>query len=189
MSHYKRCSRKCTGLGASNTDWRVKCKPDWQGLHDTDLGFKRVESVCEHQSEHRLVSKGTVICTLCATVLCTTYEEAPYRSATARYTPNIHRYDYKTHLHRHLSSVKGVPNDSMCRVRATFARMYRVFFKLFPKRKNFMSYGFVLRKIMEAQGLSQYTSTLSVVKTPCKIKECEHAWKRMCEELGINRDS
>lgn len=74
----------------------------------------------------------------------------------------------------------------MCRVRALFARLYRVFFKLFPKRKNFMSYGFVLRKILIAQGLSEYASSLPTVKTPCKIRECEHAWASMCKELGIN---
>ena len=171
----------------SNVQWPIKFRPAWQALVDPSMGYLPTRNAaCRCGTQHTVLVDGVHTCFQCAIVgqaICT---EAPYRTDGARYTPKIHRYDFKNHLDRHMQPIQSlIPGLASRRIRGIFPRIYRVFFKLYPKRKNFMSYGFVLRKLLVAEGLSPDIGNLPTVKTPCKVRECEEAWRAISLELGL----
>ena len=97
------------------------------------------------------------------------------------YVPKSNRYDFKTHLDRHMKPLvkADVPGHVLQRVRGVFPHVYRTFFRLYPKRKNFLSYGFVLRKLLARDDCERYCHLLPTVKTPSKVAEAEAAWERI----------
>lgn len=154
---------------------------------DESLGYlPTVDGSCACDRKHECDVAGVITCRQCAAQKCTVYVEPPYNTAKARYTPKTHRYNFKNHLEKHMAPILlHVDHGQLCKMRNLFQRAYRVFFRLYPKRKNFMSYGFTLRKILIRFGLGSLQYSLPTVKTPSKVRECEEAWRRIIERLGV----
>jgi hypothetical protein len=128
---------------------------------------------------------GIYTCRACGLCGDSVRSENPY-CTSPRFTAKQNRYNFMNHLDRHLKPLtENLTVEECRRVRGTFPRVYRVFFKIYPNRKNFMSYGFVLRKIMVREGLERYVSLVPTIKTPSKVRESEEAWRRICERLRL----
>ena len=48
-------------------------------------------------------------------------------------------------------------------------------------RKNFMSYPYVIGKLIEAAGVDISQLKLKAIKTPCKVREAEYYWSKILE--------
>ena len=51
-------------------------------------------------------------------------------------------------------------------------------------RKNFLSYGYFLRKTCELLGYDEFLPTFPLLKSPQKIYHHDRMWKYICDRLG-----
>ena len=103
-------------------------------------------------------------------------------TAEEAHTYVVQRYDYMTHLDARTKCIKNkVPYDVYLRVLRTFPYVYQSFFKVAKGRKNFMSYPYVIRKLLEVARIDASTLGLKMIKTPCKVREAERFWKGILE--------
>lgn len=66
-----------------------------------------------------------------------------------------------------------------------FKDIEETFIKVCPKkRKNFLSYPYVLHKLMELQGLHEYKECFKLLKSREKLHQQDLIWKKICEELN-----
>lgn len=78
-----------------------------------------------------------------------------------------------------------IPYVYMRKIRAVFPTLYKTFFEIAPKRHNFMSYGFVLRKLLDVMGVDYSTYDIPTVKTPSKVRQCEAFWKQLVSRVDL----
>lgn len=52
------------------------------------------------------------------------------------------------------------------------------------KRKNFLSYGYFLRKSCELLAYDEFIHLFTLLKSPKKVQEHDRMWKYICERLG-----
>lgn len=97
------------------------------------------------------------------------------------------RYDPKTHMNAQINPIlKYIDAEYAEKIRAVFPLLFRTFFKVVPERKNFMSYGFVIMKLLHMMGLSTSGIPIKMVKTKSKLKQAELYWTRMLSQVTLN---
>lgn len=166
----------------------LKLRPDWQALVDPTMGYlkwrDRERCRCKNTKN---IPRGETVCEVCGLCSREEYTEGYASSDDSRYTPNRNRYDFKTHLHRHLQPLvkAGAPGHVIRRIQGIFPTIYRTYFRIHPKRKNFTSYGWILRRLCEREGISQYCHVLPTLKTPSKAREAEETWTKIREKLAL----
>lgn len=70
------------------------------------------------------------------------------------------------------------------RLKNMFKMVQTPFLKHSPKRKNFLSYSYCLRKLLQLLGEDEYMSLFGTLKSNSKLYEQEMIWKKICEELN-----
>ena len=66
-----------------------------------------------------------------------------------------------------------------------FKDIEEAFVKLCPKnRKNFLSYPYVLYKLMEMDHLDEYKNCFQLLKSREKLHQQDVIWRKICESLG-----
>lgn len=60
----------------------------------------------------------------------------------------------------------------------------RAVLKVCPDRKNFLSYAFVLHKLMQLLGLDEYVNIFQLLRSREKLHQQDQIWKLICEELN-----
>lgn len=171
----------------------LKLRPDHQALVDPTLGFlgwrNRERCRCKENIQTEYSNKGIfeTVCSTCGLCFPETYIESYARESDARCIPNKNRYDFKTHLHRHLQPLvkAGAPGHVVKRLQGLFPAIYRAYFRIHPKRKNFTSYGFILRNLLVREGMTQYCHVFPTLKTPSKLEEAQETWAKIRERLGL----
>lgn len=53
-----------------------------------------------------------------------------------------------------------------------------------PERKNFLSYSFVLHKLMQLLGYDEYTHIFSLLRSREKLHKQDQIWRIICDELN-----
>ena len=53
-----------------------------------------------------------------------------------------------------------------------------------PKRRNFLSYAYTLRKMAELMELDELAETFPLLKSREKLAQCDRIWRAICAELG-----
>lgn len=171
----------------------LKLRLDHQALVDPTLGYLgwRDRERCQCNKDSNLGRNIRItqesVCDSCGLCYPEPYVENYAKEQDLRYTPNKNRYDFKTHLHRHLQPLvkAGAPGHVINRIRGLFPAVYRTYFRIHPKRKNFTSYGFILRNLCVREGLTQYSHVFPTLKTPSKLKEAEETWSKIRERLAL----
>lgn len=144
------------------------------------------ESWCCAVPDFQTVKDGMHVCVLCGLTRGNVYVEPPVWHGTHTITIKA-KYDFTKHVDRHLSRISAaVRCDDLDRVRAVFPKIYDAFFQVAKHRKNFMSYGFVISKILIMMGIDTKGLDISTVKTPCKIRDCERFWKMVVERVDLS---
>ena len=59
------------------------------------------------------------------------------------------------------------------------------FLRVRGKRKNMLSYSFVLTRMMELLDIDAHFSEIKQMKHPAKITQADALWLRICEEMGF----
>ena len=131
---------------------------------------------------HVVVSDGFEVCTGCG--LCTrpVFETDAMIIPDKTHTHVMQRYDYMTHLEARIRPIKKqIPFAVYNRIIKVFPYVYQSFFRIAKGRKNFMSYPYVLGKLIKEAGIDDTKLQLKKIKTPCKIADAEFYWSRIME--------
>lgn len=102
--------------------------------------------------------------------------------------PKVSSYDYRAHLEAHL--LRGMKQghldmETNMTIRYCFADIYRLFSELCPDRKNFLSYGFFINRILELHGKPAFAKepvSKAAVKQNWALWEAYEQW--LAEILG-----
>lgn len=87
-----------------------------------------------------------------------------------------------THLDTRLKIVKGkIPYETYHGLVRIFPLVYRTFFQVAKGRKNFMSYPYVIERLLEISGTNTENLNLKKIKTPCKVRDAQYFWQRILE--------
>lgn len=128
---------------------------------------------------------GSTVCTLCGYSRGNVYQEPPVWHGTHTIVRKS-VYDFRKHAERHLQRLNGtVDGRDIEKVRAVFPVLHEAFFKVAPHRKNFMSYGFVIRKLLRLLDVDTSKLDISSLKTPSKIRDCETYWKGIVARVDL----
>ena len=131
---------------------------------------------------HLVVSDGFEVCTGCGLCVRPVFEEDCCVIPDRQHTQIMQRYDYMTHLEARLSTVKKeIAFAVYNRIIKVFPYVYQSFFIIARGRKNFMSYPYVIGKLIEAAGVDISQLKLKAIKTPCKVREAEYYWAKILE--------
>lgn len=157
------------------------CYPSTDIPGSTPLGR---ECECDRAFEFQI--DGCYLCSNCGQVQGSYYEDMPSWHGLSTRGPST-CYDCRTHLANHLAPVtKYIDAWAIEKIKATFPLIYRTFFKIAPTRKNFCSYGFVIKKMLEMMGVPCEHIPLKIVKTKQKLRENENYWTAINESIKIN---
>lgn len=133
-----------------------------------------VECTCSKEYEYD--KDGVFVCTLCGLCKDPVYD-APNSWDGTHTVLHKQFYDPCKYLDKHLQKcVSHVPHTTLRKIRAIFPKIFRTFFILVPHRKNFMSYGFVIRKLLDIMKVTYTDATVPTIKTACKIRQCQQWW-------------
>ena len=100
---------------------------------------------------------------------------------------------YYEHIPHIITKLNGLPSPNFPqeleeKLRHMFCQIQVPFLKhaceLNPSRKNFLSYSYVLRKMVELLGKDQYSSSFNYLKSREKLHQQDMIWCKICEELG-----
>lgn len=97
---------------------------------------------------------------------------------------------YYEHIPHILYRLNGLPPPVLTKeieekIRTMFKQIQAPFMKVCPKkRKNFLSYSFVLYKFVELLGLDDLKQHLTLLKSRLKMVEQELIWAKICKELN-----
>lgn len=143
------------------------------------------EKWCCAVREFQTVKDGMHVCVLCGLVRGNVYQEPPVWHGTHSIVRKA-VYDFRKHVDRHLARISArVCTADLDRIRAVFPNIYKAFFVVAPKRRNFMSYGFVIKKLLLMLGRDVRGLDITVVKTPCKVRDCEKYWRGILERVDL----
>lgn len=97
---------------------------------------------------------------------------------------------YYEHITYIINRINGVPapyfsaelEDKLC---SMFKEIQGPFLKHCPpSRKNFLSYSYVLRKLVQILGLEQYYNLFNTLKARTKLYAQDQIWREICKDLG-----
>ena len=175
----------------------VETPPSTEDCYDPYLVYKtlRAKSLfdvhipngeCTCGKIHEVEDQGIYVCTICGITKDPVYvAQNAWNGTHTIFTKQY--YDPCKYLDKHLQKcTTTVPHRYLRRIRAIFPQIFRIFFVLVPKRKNFMSYGFVIRKLLDFMGQEYSDITVPTIKTACKIKQCEDYWKLMLGTIDFS---
>lgn len=97
---------------------------------------------------------------------------------------------YYEHIPHIINRLNGIPAPRMTRqteekLRNMFKEIQIPFMKHCPaKRKNFMSYSYVLHKFCELLELDDFLQCFPLLKSSEKLYEMDKIWRKICEELN-----
>lgn len=156
------------------------------GLDEAELSkYRRAES-CGCDLEFKYIENGFELCTSCGFDGRPEYEEMPnwHGLSTKRervvYNPQTHMNNKLRPLLRHV--------DSVCshKIMAVFPAIFKTFFLVAPERKNFMSYGFVIMKLLHMMGVDTANVPIKMIKTKSKLAQCEKYWEKILSRMKLN---
>lgn len=101
----------------------------------------------------------------------------------------ISKYEHVPHIVSRLTGkpMKQMPSDLEDKLRNMFKQMQTPYVKHAPKdRKNFLSYSYIIRKMLELLGQEKYIETFSISIHKSKEKVYEHdvVWRKICKDLN-----
>ncbi len=71
------------------------------------------------------------------------------------------------------------------RLKTMFRQIQAPFIKHAPRlRQNFMSYSFVLNKLVQLIGHDEYLPSFPLLKSPEKLRAQDAIWQKICADLG-----
>lgn len=97
---------------------------------------------------------------------------------------------YYEHVPHILNRITGIPpleidKDLEERIRTMFREIQPAFNKHCPpERKNFISYNYIIHKILELLGHHELAAQFPLLKSRQKLYEAENIWQKITEELG-----
>lgn len=97
---------------------------------------------------------------------------------------------YYEHVPHIMNRLNGLPMPHFEpeleeKLRSMFKQIQPLFLKYSPpNRKNFLSYSYVLHKLMQLLGRDEYLPYLSLLKSREKLHQQDVIWKKICEELN-----
>lgn len=153
-------------------------------IKNTD-GTCRVSNTCPCSQEDEDETNGLYVCTSCGVIKGPVYVAAHAWHGTHTI---IHKqtYDFLKYLDKHMQKMSGkVPHDAIRKIRAVFPRIFNTFFKIAPLRKNFMSYGFVMRKLMDIMKLPYDDRLIPTIKTGSRVRLCESYWTLILTRINL----
>ena len=141
---------------------------------------------CSCDKDQEIERDGCYVCCVCGEVKGPVYITAQAWHGTSTIV-RAQKYDFmkyadNTYLRKLLSKI---PYIYTIKIKAVLPKLYETFFKVAPGRKNFMSYGFVLRKLLEMMGVDHTCYGVPTVKTPSKVRACEAYWKAMLARVDL----
>ena len=102
----------------------------------------------------------------------------------------IQRNDYYEHIPYIINQFNGLPAPVIAPeieeiIRGMFKAIQIPFEKYCPpKRKNFLSYNYVMYKFFELLELDEYLYCFQLLKSRTKLYEQDKLWKNICNDLG-----
>lgn len=69
------------------------------------------------------------------------------------------------------------------RLKSMFKQIQTPFLKHSPNRKNFLSYSYVIHKMLQLLEKDEFLSSFPLLKSKDKLFEQDKIWKKICEEL------
>ena len=140
---------------------------------------------CDCNREFEFPYDGNFTCSRCGLVKQCIYEEMPvWHGLSTKVQGSC--YDCKTHLGNHLAPVtRYLDARSIEKIKAVFPLVYKTFFNIAKHRKNFCSYGFVIKKLLEMMGVDCTNIPLKIVKTKAKLRENERYWRDIRSVITI----
>jgi hypothetical protein len=137
---------------------------------------------CECGHGYEVEKDGLITCTMCALSKGSVLVDDKVYSAEEMRNQSIQRYDYMTHLEARVKCVKKkVPFAVYNKIVKVFPYVYNSFFKVAKGRKNFMSYPYVIERLLEIGGVETSGLGLKKIKTPCKARDASRFWKGILE--------
>lgn len=178
---YKRTSRKGSALHGQVPRYLCKTMESPYSrvpYHGTTVSASVPVSrdcMCGREFEFRV--DGCYLCSVCGQVKGSYYEDMPAWHGLATKGPPT-CYDCRTHLANHLAPVtRYLEARYVEKIKAVFPLIYRTFFRVAPHRKNFCSYGFVIRELLRMMHVECGHLPLKIVKTKAKLKENQKYWE------------
>ena len=97
---------------------------------------------------------------------------------------------YYEHAHHIKHKLNGLPIPHLEpeleeKLRTMFKLVQPPFLKFMPSsRKNFLSYSYVLHKMIQLLGRDEYLPNFPLLKSREKLHQQDQIWKKICEELS-----
>ena len=97
---------------------------------------------------------------------------------------------YYEHIAHIINRLNGLPMPNLSteleeKLRSMFRQIQTPFLKHSPpKRKNFLSYSYVLHKMIQLLEKDEYLSSFQLLRSREKLAAQDAIWKKICEELG-----
>lgn len=96
-------------------------------------------------------------------------------------------YEHRAYIKYKLNGI-AIPHlepEVEDKLRNMFKMIQPVFLKYMPNsRKNFLSYSYVLHKMVQLLGKDEYLSNFPLLKSRDKLQQQDQIWKKICEDLG-----
>ena len=102
----------------------------------------------------------------------------------------IKKNDYYEHIPYIINQLNGLPAPVISQeieeiVRGMFKAIQIPFEKYCPqKRKNFLSYNYVMYKFFELLELDEYLNCFQLLKSRTKLHQQDEIWKNICKDLN-----
>lgn len=102
----------------------------------------------------------------------------------------IHKNDYYEHIPYIINQLNGLPAPVIAPeieeiIRGMFKAIQIPFEKYCPnKRKNFLSYNYVMYKFFELLELDEYLHCFQLLKSRTKLHQQDQIWKNICADLN-----
>ena len=96
-------------------------------------------------------------------------------------------YEHSVHILHRLNGcpMPNMPPDLEEKLRSMFKQIQTPFLKHSPAdRKNFLSYSYVLHKMMQLLEKDEYLVNFPLLKCREKLHKQDMTWKKICDELG-----
>lgn len=103
---------------------------------------------------------------------------------------SLHIHKYYEHSAHIINRLTGIPAKQLSpeleeQLRNMFKQIQTPFLKHAPRtRKNFLSYSFVLHKLVQLLGKDEYLGNFSLLKARDKLMQQDLVWRKICEELN-----
>lgn len=95
-------------------------------------------------------------------------------------------YEHAPHIKHKLNGlpIPHLEPELEEKLRTMFKMIQQPFLKhMPPNRKNFLSYAYVLHKLIQLLGKDEYLPNFSLLKSREKLHQQDQIWKKICEEL------